>query len=115
MKPERGGASFFVGVPGLSTELLRYAAREAGVHLYTEADCNVYARDSFIVLHASNDGPITVSLPRRPGQFARGAAWELTDALSGEIVGRGSTIRLVMKRGDTRFLRFERDAVGSSG
>jgi len=30
----RDGARIFVGVPGLTSELLRAAAREAGVHLF---------------------------------------------------------------------------------
>ena len=37
------GPSLFVGPPGLTSELLRVAARRAGVHLFTQDDCNVYA------------------------------------------------------------------------
>ena len=101
------GARFFVGVPGMTTELLRVAAHEAGVHLYTDTECNVYARDSFVVLHASQDGPITVVLPERSGHPGRESTRSVTDALTGEIVGRGPRIRLTMKRGDTRILRSE--------
>lgn len=96
-----------MGVPGLTSELLRAAAREAGVHLFTETDCNVYSRDSFLVLHASKDGPISVALPARPGQPGREESWRVTDALTGEPVGRGPRVRLTMKRGDTRILRYE--------
>ena len=42
--------------PGLTSDLLRLAARKAGVHLYTQTDCNVYA-----------NGPI-VALARGPGR-----------------------------------------------
>ncbi len=101
------GASIFVGMSGLTTELLRAAAREAGVQLFTETDCNVYSRDSFLVLHASKDGPISVALPARPDQLGRETSWRVTDALTGELVGRGPKVRLTMKRGDTRILRYE--------
>ncbi len=101
------GARFFVGVPGLTTELLRVAAREAGVHLFTETECNVYARDSFVVLHASQDGPITVILPERPRRPGSESSWTVTDALTGETVGRGLQVTMTMKRGDTRILRYE--------
>jgi beta-galactosidase len=42
-------------------ELLRLAARKAGVHLYTQTDCNVYANGPIVALHASHDGPIIVN------------------------------------------------------
>ena len=43
LRSAHGGQSLFVGAPGLTSELLRIAARNAGVHLYTQTDCNVYA------------------------------------------------------------------------
>jgi hypothetical protein len=90
------GASLFVGAPGLTTELLRFAAVRAGVHRYTETDCNVYASGPFVALHASQDGPITLDV----GQSAA-----VTDALSGEPVGRGPSFSLSLHRGETRVLR----------
>jgi hypothetical protein len=101
------GTRIFAGPPGLTSDLLRFAAREAGVHLYTETDCNVYARDSFLVLHASLDGPITVNLPAQSRSAIRAASWIVKDALTGECVGRGPKFRLVIKRGETRVLRYE--------
>ena len=96
-----------MGAPGLTSELLRAAAREAGVHLFTETDCIVYSRDSFVVLHASKDGPISLALPARPRQPGHEASWRVTDALTREPVGRGPKVHLSMKRGDTRILRYE--------
>ena len=52
-------APLFVGAPGLTSELLRFAARQAGGHLYTETDCNVYANGPFVAVHGSQDGAIT--------------------------------------------------------
>ncbi|HEY3897351.1 MAG TPA: beta-galactosidase [Chthoniobacter sp.] len=89
-----GHTSIFVGAPGLTSELLRFAAREAGVHLFTDTDCNVYANGPFIVLHASADGPIHL--------HPHGA---VVDLLSGETVGRGPDVILPLHRGDTRVLR----------
>jgi hypothetical protein len=91
------GWSLFVGAPGLTSDLLRIAARKAGVHLYTQADCNVYANGPIVALHAAQDGPITLDTGRK------GA---IHDALTDEFVADGPRITLLMKRGDTRVLRY---------
>ncbi|MCX6910724.1 MAG: hypothetical protein NTY01_22150, partial [Verrucomicrobia bacterium] len=92
-----GGPSLFVGAPGLTSELLRLAAREAGVHLFTETDCNVCANGRFLSLHASQDGPVAVNT---------GKPAPVTDVLSGEQVARGPRFTLPLKRGDTRVLGY---------
>jgi hypothetical protein len=91
-------ASLFVGAPGLTAELLRMAARLAGVHLFTETDCNVYANGPFIALHASQDGDLVLNADR-PGR--------ITDLLSGQALGKGPKVTLAMKRGETRVLRVQ--------
>jgi beta-galactosidase len=93
------GWSLFVGAPGLTSDLLRVAARKAGVHLYTQVDCNVYANGPIVALHAAQDGPVTLDTGRK------GA---VQDALTDELVGDGPRITLPMKKGDTRVLRYER-------
>jgi len=90
------GASLFVGAPGLSSELLRFAASRAGVHLFTETDCNIYASGSFVAVHASQDGPLPVNI---------GASQPVTDALTGEPVGNGPQLTLPLHRGETRVLK----------
>jgi len=90
------GWSMFVGVPSLTSDLLRIAARKAGVHLYTKTDCNVYANGPIIALHAAQDGPITLDTG------IRGA---VHDALTNEVIGEGPRLNLPIKRGDTRVLR----------
>lgn len=95
------GTRIFAGPPGLTSELLRAAARAAGAHLFTENDCNVYARDGFVVLHASQDGPVVVNLP------GPRKAWRITDVMTGQRVGQGMQLSLPLKRGDTRILRYE--------
>lgn len=95
---ERGhGKSLFVDENGLSSESLRQAARAAGVHLFTETDCNVYANGPFLVLHASQDGPLAVNI---------GLARPVHDALSGERIGKGPHFTLAVRRGETRVLRY---------
>jgi len=89
------GWSLFVGPPGLTSELLRLAAGKAGVHLFTEADCNVYANGPYVVLHASRDGPV---------QFDSGHPGRIADLLSGEQLGQGPKITLPMRLGETRVL-----------
>ena len=91
-----GGASLFAGAPGLTTELLRVAARQAGAHLYCDTDCNVYANGPFVALHAAQDGPVVLDLGK-PGP--------VVNVMSGEKVGEGPVLKLEMKRGETRVLR----------
>jgi hypothetical protein len=101
------GVQVFVGVPGLTSELLRLAAREAGVHLFTETDCNVYASGPYVVLHAANDGPVDLRLP--PGAAGSPVRKDpiVTDLLTGKAIGQGRSFRLPLSRGDTRVLRYE--------
>ena len=91
------GASIFVGAPGLTSELLRAAARAAGVHLFTETDCNVYASGSFVVLHAAQNGSVELDVGRRG---------PISDVLTGSEVGQGPKISLPLKFGETRILRY---------
>lgn len=91
------GLSVFVGVPGLTSELLRFVAREAGVHLFTQSDCNVYANGPFLALHASEDGPIEIDTGR-PGP--------VSDVLTGQPVGQGPRFSLPLKFGETRVLQY---------
>jgi beta-galactosidase len=93
LRQAHGGHSLFVGAPGLTSELLRLAARKAGVHLYTQTDCNVYANGPIVALHASQDGPITLDTGRR-GQ--------VRDAITGDLLGSGPCVALPMKKGETR-------------
>lgn len=92
-----GGTSIFAGPPGLTSELLRMAVKTAGVHLFTENDCNVYASGRFLTLHASQDGPLAINT----GQSTR-----ITDMLTGETLGTGPRLTLLVKRGETRVLSY---------
>lgn len=89
------GWSLFVGAPGLTSDLMRAIARKAGVHLFAQEDCNVYANGPVVALHAAQDGPLTIDVGRRG---------PVRDAMSGRTLGRGPTVRLNLKKGDTRVL-----------
>lgn len=94
------GWSMFVGVPGLTSDLLRIAARKGGVHLYTQTDCNVYANGPIIALHGAQDGPLALDTSHRG---------EIRDALTGDVVGNGPNITLPMTKGETRVLRLDKN------
>ena len=97
MRRTADGLSIFVGVPGLTSELLRVVARAAGVHLFTDTDCNVYANGGFVALHASQDGPLVIDV---------GQAESVRDVLSGDKAGVGPKFTLPLKRGQTRILSY---------
>ena len=93
LRNNRGERSLFVGPPGLSSDLLRLAAREAKVHLFVSSDCNVYANGPYVVLHASRDGPVELDT-------GRGGA--IRDLLTGQPIASGPTVLLPLRKGDTR-------------
>jgi hypothetical protein len=95
MRRSADGVSILVGPPGLTSELLRLAARQAGVHLFSQTDCNVYASGPYLVLHASQDGPVEIDTGRAAG---------VRDVLTGEPVGQGPKMTLPLKKGETRVL-----------
>ncbi|MGA2502166.1 MAG: beta-galactosidase, partial [Tepidisphaeraceae bacterium] len=97
MRRAADGTSIFVGAPGLTSELLRLAARAGGAHLFTEVDCNIYATGRFLAVHASQDGPLLIDV----GQSA-----DIADLLTAETLGAGRRIQLPIKRGQTRVLKY---------
>ncbi len=90
------GYSLFVGPPGLTSELLRLAAKKARVHLFTQSDCNVYANGPFLILHAAADGPLEIDTA---------SSTPVVDLLSGTTVGTGPKVTLELHRGATRIFR----------
>jgi hypothetical protein len=92
------GWSLFVGPPGLTSDLLRLAAKKAGVHLFTQADCNTYANGPYLVLHASQDGPMEIDTGKRG---------VIRDVLTGKVIGQGPKLSLTLKKGDTWVLATE--------
>ncbi len=95
LRQTNNGLSLFVGPPALTSDLVRLAARKAGVHLITQTDCNVWSNGPYLSLHASQNGPLTVDT---------GLTGEVRDLLTGKSLGEGPTITLPMRFGETRVL-----------
>jgi len=95
LRQAKGGPSLFVGPPGLTSELLRLAARKAGVHLFVNGDCNVYANGPYLVLHAARDGAVKIDT---------GWSGPIRDLISGQSIGTGPRFQLELKLGQTRVL-----------
>lgn len=65
VEQRRGGHSTYSVAPRIPPRILRNAAKEAGAHVYVDADDVVYANRQFVALHATSDGPRTIRLPTR--------------------------------------------------
>jgi hypothetical protein len=95
---DEGTFQLFCGAPRLTTELLRFAARSAGLHLYTPDDpCVLYTNGPFIVLHGTDTRP-TVRLDT-------GTDTPVRDVLSDRILGRGPNLTIPLGHDQTRILR----------
>lgn len=84
---------------GFDAHQLRKAASEAGVWIYTDLWCNVWANGPFVLLHAPCDGDYTFKAPL--GQK------KIYDYFNNELLSEEGTLKLPMKMGDTRILRLE--------
>lgn len=82
--------------PPLTSESLRSAAKQAGVHLFTQSDCNVYANGNFLALHGAQDGPIEVNT---------GQKYIVFDIMRNEKIASGPKFTLPLKKGETRVLK----------
>lgn len=95
MRRTADGLSIFVGPPGLTPDLLRMAADQSRVHVFTHTNCNVYANGPFLVLHGSEDGPLTINT---------GSQAPVLDIMTGQNVGKGPLWSVTLKKGETRVL-----------
>ena len=55
--------ALYCTTPELPRELLRLACRKGGAHLWTDDQCVLYTDGRYIVLHATQDGAVTIHLP----------------------------------------------------
>ena len=90
------GVSIFCGAPALSSELLRAAAKMAGVSLYTGSDCIVYGNGPYLSIHGIADGQLKINT------HTSGA---VADGLTGALIGMGPEVSIPVKKGQTRILR----------
>ncbi len=98
VKPLGRGRVVYSSAPLMPAAVLRNILREAAVHLYSPTGDVVYANDTFLAVCAESDGEREVRLP---------APRLVEDALTGETLGRGDSIRLNARYGETRILRLK--------
>jgi hypothetical protein len=91
------GISIFDGAAQLTPQLVRLAAKAAGVHLYADNEAAVYANGPFVAIHATKDGPVSLDTGKKS---------EVEDVMSGEKLGMGPSLTIPMTAGDTRMLKF---------
>jgi len=85
--------SIWCGVPNMPACLLHNIAKSARVHIYTEGDDVVYAKNSLLAIHARYSGERTVYLPRR---------YTVVDAFMGEILAKDAqSFEVMLNRGQT--------------
>lgn len=83
-----------------TTDEIRAIAKVAGVWLYTDRPCNVWANLPFVTLHAPEDGEYRFNAPEGTRQ--------IIDFISGETLAQGSFFVFNLKKGDTKVLRLDR-------
>ncbi|MDO5112913.1 MAG: beta-galactosidase [Planctomycetia bacterium] len=89
-------AILWVGPKGLDWDAFRHAAKEAGVHFYTDRPCNVWANGPYILLHGAEDGILTVT-----GKNPQG---KLRNAITGEKISDSSQAEIHLPLGKTLLL-----------
>ncbi|MES2310420.1 MAG: hypothetical protein V4507_16325 [Verrucomicrobiota bacterium] len=94
-----GGVSLFCSVPDLPTELIRFVAKNAGVHLYANSDAHVWANGPLLSIHSTGEGSLDLNLPQKSKVF---------DLITGTVVGEGKTIHLVTHFGETRLFKVQK-------
>ncbi len=91
------GFDIFVGVPALTSELVRVFARMAGVHLFTEENAAIWAAEGYLSIQAHKSGPFVIHT---------GRSRDVVDALTGAKLGRGPSLVLPIDVGEVRVLRY---------
>lgn len=123
-----GTTVLWVEFSGLTPEKLREAAVSAGIHLYTDEPCCVWANGPYVVLHAPEDAVYhlhafsdsssassvspspsastasTASSSSSDSSSLPASSASFTDALTGDSVSS----EIPMKKGDTRILQIHK-------
>lgn len=91
------GMDVFCAIPELTADVIRRAAKAAGVHLYLKSgNAGVYADAGFVSVQALEDGETTIDFGERG---------DVIDAMTGEKVCEGPVLSLSLKAGDARLFR----------
>lgn len=99
VKEQDGWTSIYSAAPIVPSALLRGIARQAGVHIYSDADDVVCANRHFLSLYAPRGGVRSVHLPQRA---------TVIDALTGAVVAESvSRFRLELPEHTTVLYRLQ--------
>ena len=91
------GMDVFCAIPELTADVIRRAAKAAGVHLYLKSgNAGVYADAGFVSVQALEDGEVAVDF---------GETGDIVDAMTGEKIGEGPVYSVSLKAGDARLFR----------
>ena len=90
---------FWGNLSGFTADDLRKEASAAGVWIYTNLWCNVWANGPFVLLHAPADGDYTFTAPN--------STKKIYDYFTNELLSDEGTYILPMKLGDTKIFRLE--------
>ena len=91
------GMDVFCAIPELTADVIRRAAKAAGVHLYLKSgNAGVYADAGFVSVQALEDGEVAIDF---------GETGDIVDAITGEKVGQGPVYSVSLTAGDARLFR----------
>lgn len=95
-----GKDSIFSASPSIPKELIWLAASQAGIHCYINNPCVFYTDKTNFVIHAIQDGKVTLTFPKK---------CQVYDVFSGQTLTAGEvkSYTLDLKFGETRLLRTE--------
>jgi hypothetical protein len=100
VKQMNGWRSIFSSAPIVPSSLLRAIGREAGVHIYSDADDVVTANRNFLCIYAPKGGKRTVRLPQRS---------TVVDLIDRRTIARNVTeFELEMAKNTSVLLKLER-------
>jgi len=97
LRRSKRGIDVFVGVPKLTPELVRALAKLTEVHLFTGTNATVWAAEGYLSLQAHQTGPLVIDTGRKG---------EVVDALDGKVLGKGPSVTLELRQGETVVLKY---------
>lgn len=100
LKEQDGFTSILYGAKYINADFLREAARLSGCHIYEEGGNVLYASRSYVTVHASKTGIISIKLPEKSDVF---------EVYEKKYYGRGTNeINLNMIVGETKMFEIKR-------
>ena len=91
----------YSAVPFFNKELLRNAARYAGVHIYNETGAVIAADNALLMVHNGCDHAETIPVVPRPGT-------RLRDVFTGELLPDGVKLEIRLKAPETKIFYVEK-------